>query len=264
MDRVHQRRPDASPPLAVDDRDGDLGRRLVDRPSPCTSSVKTGTRPGRARAVLLGDEPGVARAPPALVEHRELRELELLLGNSSGRAGFQSIAAYSMSRRNSVSSLRRSRISTTATSLARVVAPRRGSTQDLAALGTVRVWDGVVARSVDGDRVGFAVLVELEPSTVVPEHSHENEQLGIVLRGSVSFRVGEEVRDLEAGGTWRIAPNVPHGCTPSPEGAVVIDVFAPVRPAGAARTARRAAARLAVGHAGAGPCAQRPVVEKCM
>jgi quercetin dioxygenase-like cupin family protein len=103
-----------------------------------------------------------------------------------------------------------------------------GALGDLAALEPFRVWDGVVARSVDGERVGFAV-VELEPSTVVPEHSHENEQLGIVLRGSVSFRVGEDVRDLEAGGTWSIPPNVPHEVHTGPEGAVVIDVFAPAR-----------------------------------
>lgn len=103
-----------------------------------------------------------------------------------------------------------------------------GALDDLSKLEPFQVWDGVVARSVDGDRVGFAV-VELEPSTVVPEHSHENEQLGIVLRGSVSFRVGEEIRDLEAGGTWRIPPNVPHEVHTGPEGAVVIDVFAPVR-----------------------------------
>jgi unsaturated pyranuronate lyase len=103
-----------------------------------------------------------------------------------------------------------------------------GALDDLAGLEPFRVWDGVVARSVDGERVGFAV-VELEPSTIVPEHSHENEQLGIVLRGSVSFRVADEVRHLEAGGTWRIPPNVPHEVHTGPDGAVVLDVFAPVR-----------------------------------
>jgi quercetin dioxygenase-like cupin family protein len=103
-----------------------------------------------------------------------------------------------------------------------------GALDELAALAPFKVWDGVIARSVDGERVAFAV-VELEPSTIVPEHSHENEQLGIVLRGSVSFRVGDEVRDLEPGGTWRIAPNVPHEVHTGPEGAVVIDVLAPVR-----------------------------------
>jgi quercetin dioxygenase-like cupin family protein len=103
-----------------------------------------------------------------------------------------------------------------------------GALEELAALEPFRIWDGVLARSVEGERVTFAV-VELDPSIVVPEHSHDNEQLGIVLRGSVSFRVGDEVRELEAGGTWRIPPNVPHGVEVGSEGAVVIDVFAPVR-----------------------------------
>lgn len=81
---------------------------------------------------------------------------------------------------------------------------------------------------MDGERVGFAV-VELDPSIVVPEHSHDNEQLGLVLSGSVSFRIGDETRTLGAGGTWRIPPNVPHEVEAGPEGAVVFDVFAPAR-----------------------------------
>ena len=84
-----------------------------------------------------------------------------------------------------------------------------GALEDLAALQPIKVWEGVIARSVEGERMNLAV-VELEPSSVVPEHSHDNEQLGIVLHGSLSFRIGDEVRDLEAGGTYRIAPNVPH------------------------------------------------------
>ena len=104
-----------------------------------------------------------------------------------------------------------------------------GALEDLAALEPIKVWDRVIARSVEGERLNLAV-VELEPSSVVPEHSHENEQLGIVLRGSLLFRVGDEVRELETGGTWRIPPNVPHEVLRTgPEGAVVLDVFAPAR-----------------------------------
>lgn len=99
---------------------------------------------------------------------------------------------------------------------------------DLAAVEPFAVWDGVVARSVDGERAAFAV-VELDPGSVVPEHSHPNEQLGLVLSGSVTFRVGSETRELEAGGTWKIPPNMPHEVHVGPDGAVVIDVFAPVR-----------------------------------
>lgn len=103
-----------------------------------------------------------------------------------------------------------------------------GRLEDLSGIQALRVWDGVIARTVEGERASLAV-VELEPNSVVPEHSHENEQLGIVLSGSLSFRVGEEVRDLGPGGTWRIPSNTPHEVRTGPEGAVVIDVFAPAR-----------------------------------
>jgi quercetin dioxygenase-like cupin family protein len=99
---------------------------------------------------------------------------------------------------------------------------------DLAALGPLPIWDGIAARAVAGERITLAV-VELDPDTVVPEHSHENEQLGLVLRGSVRFRVGEEIRELGPGATWTIAANVPHEVEVGPDGAEVIDVFAPVR-----------------------------------
>ena len=51
---------------------------------------------------------------------------------------------------------------------------------DLGAIPPQRVWDGVVGRTVHGDRITLS-YVELEPGVTVPEHSHENEQQGIVL-----------------------------------------------------------------------------------
>src|SRR6185295_962771 len=99
------------------------------------------------------------------------------------------------------------------------------------ALGELRpiaIWNGVVARAVHGERVTLAV-VELAPSSVVVEHAHENEQLGIVLRGSVRFRVGDEERELGPGETWRIPANTPHEVHTGTDGAAVIDVFGPPR-----------------------------------
>jgi quercetin dioxygenase-like cupin family protein len=99
---------------------------------------------------------------------------------------------------------------------------------EVGGLEPLRIWDGVAARTVNGERLSFAV-VELDPGSVVPEHRHEHEQLGMVLRGSLSFRVADETRELGPGGTWRIPSNVPHEVHAGPDGAVVIDVFAPVR-----------------------------------
>jgi quercetin dioxygenase-like cupin family protein len=99
---------------------------------------------------------------------------------------------------------------------------------DLAGLRPLAIWDGVVARAVHGERITLAV-VELEPGSVVARHAHENEQLGLVLRGSVTFHVDGDERELGPGDTWRITSNTSHEVRTGPEGAVVIDVFGPPR-----------------------------------
>ena len=103
-----------------------------------------------------------------------------------------------------------------------------GAFEDLEAIAPQRIWEGILARSVNGQRITMAV-VELDPGAVVPDHHHENEQLGIVLQGALTFRVGEETRELGPGGTWRILSETPHEVEAGPDGAVVIDVFTPVR-----------------------------------
>ena len=90
------------------------------------------------------------------------------------------------------------------------------------------IWDGVVGRAVHGERLTLSV-VELAANTVIPVHAHENEQVGMVLTGSVYFRVGDEARDLTAGGTWCITANTPHEVRTGPDGAVVIEAFSPRR-----------------------------------
>jgi quercetin dioxygenase-like cupin family protein len=103
-----------------------------------------------------------------------------------------------------------------------------GAFDDIAMSGLVRIWEGILARTVEGERLTLAV-VELDPASVVAEHRHENEQLGLVVSGSVTFRIGDETRELGPGGTWQIPANTPHEVHTGPEGAVVIDVFAPAR-----------------------------------
>ena len=101
--------------------------------------------------------------------------------------------------------------------------------KDLADFPLLSIWGETVrARRVQGDRITLAV-VELAPNAVVPEHVHENEQLGICLRGSGTFTIAGESREIRPGTTWRITANVPHDLVVGPEGAEVIDVFTPVR-----------------------------------
>ena len=103
-----------------------------------------------------------------------------------------------------------------------------GAFDELDALPLQRIWERIAARSLHGERLTLSV-VELDPGAVVAEHSHDNEQLGVVLSGSLVFRIGDEARELAAGALYRIPSNTPHEVEIGPEGAVVIDVFSPVR-----------------------------------
>ncbi len=110
----------------------------------------------------------------------------------------------------------------------------------------IRIWDGVTVQAVEGDRSTLAI-VDLEPGATVQEHRHDNEQLGILVRGTMHFRVGDETRDLVPGDTWRITSDTPHEVTAGPDGALAVESFAPARAdwAGLDRVAGRAAPPLA-------------------
>lgn len=100
---------------------------------------------------------------------------------------------------------------------------------DIATVPVLDVWgESVRARRIDGERITLALL-ELAPDSVVPGHRHENEQMGMVITGSVTFTIGDETRELGPGGTWRIPSDTQHQVVTGPAGAVVIDVFAPIR-----------------------------------
>lgn len=91
-----------------------------------------------------------------------------------------------------------------------------------------RIWDGVVGRIVEGERLTLAI-VELDPEALIPVHQHENEQVGVLIRGSLTFSVGDEARDLGPGATWSIPANAPHLVHAGSEGAVVVEAFSPPR-----------------------------------
>jgi quercetin dioxygenase-like cupin family protein len=99
---------------------------------------------------------------------------------------------------------------------------------DVATLPGLQIWDGVVGRTVQGEKLTL-VIVELEAGSVIPEHSHENEQVGVCLAGSLRFRVGAETSRVRPGHTWRILADTPHEVATGPEGAVVVETFSPVR-----------------------------------
>ena len=99
---------------------------------------------------------------------------------------------------------------------------------DLAEIARLRLFDGVSGRVVGGTGLTLA-FVELDPSSVVPEHSHPHEQIGVCVSGSLAFRIGDEEREVSAGGTWEIPGGVAHEVRVGPDGAAVIEAWAPRR-----------------------------------
>ena len=72
-------------------------------------------------------------------------------------------------------------------------------------------------------------FLDLAPGCRIPEHSHPHEQAGLVLEGTLRFRIGDEERVASPGEAFIIPPNVVH------EGEVVdgpvrvLDIFSPPR-----------------------------------
>jgi quercetin dioxygenase-like cupin family protein len=108
------------------------------------------------------------------------------------------------------------------------MSPKVKTFESLKDISPHMVFDGIIARVVEGERMTMAV-VDLGPGVALPEHHHENEQLGFVIAGMVTMVIGGEKRELHTGDTYAIPSHVPHSAVAGPDGATVTDVFAPVR-----------------------------------
>ena len=95
----------------------------------------------------------------------------------------------------------------------------------LAAPGPV---PGVVAASVHGAQLS-AALYTLDPGTVVPEHSHPNEEFGQVIAGSVTLECDGQAEELGVGEAFLIPGDVPHAATAGRDGCTLLECYAPPR-----------------------------------
>ena len=87
---------------------------------------------------------------------------------------------------------------------------------------------GIDTRLFTGEQAMLSV-VSFEPGSEGPVHSHAEEQWGVVLEGSgVRFQDGEET-PVGPGDFWLTPANVEHGFVAGPDGAKVLDIFAPPR-----------------------------------
>jgi quercetin dioxygenase-like cupin family protein len=88
--------------------------------------------------------------------------------------------------------------------------------------------EGVTGRPLFG-RGAMLNLIEFEPEATVPLHSHPHEQLGIVLRGMQALVVDGIAHELGPLEGYVLPGGVEHSAYCGPDGALVLDVFQPVR-----------------------------------
>ena len=85
-----------------------------------------------------------------------------------------------------------------------------------------------VARRVIHTAQMTIARLEMTAGAEVPEHSHENEQVSMVERGRLLFRLEGREIEVGPGQSLEIAPWVPHSVTVL-EDASVTDLFTPRR-----------------------------------
>ena len=93
-----------------------------------------------------------------------------------------------------------------------------------------KVTDLIDRRLIVGERMMLA-HVYLAKGSIVPRHSHDNEQLTYVLQGALRFWIGEDEAQqhvVRAGEVLVIPSNVPHKAE-ALEDTLDVDVFSPPR-----------------------------------
>lgn len=79
--------------------------------------------------------------------------------------------------------------------------------------------------------VGQNIMVArilLKKGCIVPEHSHQNEQVSYIMEGALKFGIDGKEIVLAAGEVLTIPPNMPHNAE-ALEDTVSLDVFSPPR-----------------------------------
>jgi quercetin dioxygenase-like cupin family protein len=90
------------------------------------------------------------------------------------------------------------------------------------------LFPGVSICTVAGQALMLS-MVTFEPDSVVPDHAHPHEQMGVMISGRLEFTVGGVTRVLGPGDFWRILGGVVHRVRAIDGPAVALDVFHPIR-----------------------------------
>ena len=87
---------------------------------------------------------------------------------------------------------------------------------------------GIQIQPVIGESLMTCWIV-MEPGAIVAEHSHVNEQLGVVVEGSVSITAAGETREMVVGDAYVVPSDLAHSGVAGTEGVLLVETFVPIR-----------------------------------
>jgi quercetin dioxygenase-like cupin family protein len=99
---------------------------------------------------------------------------------------------------------------------------------DVSAIAPLEMLPGLDFQPVLGEQV-LVNFVSFEPHSEAPMHTHEEEQVVVVLEGEFEFTLDGHTRTMRPGDVAVIPPWVPHGAVTHEHACREMDVFNPPR-----------------------------------
>lgn len=103
-----------------------------------------------------------------------------------------------------------------------------GRFEKVAEITPLNFAPGLTFRPVLGERV-LVNHVHFDTHTEAPTHSHEEEQVVVVLEGEFEFWIGDDIRVMRRGDVAVVPPWVPHGARTGDTTCLELDIFSPPR-----------------------------------
>jgi quercetin dioxygenase-like cupin family protein len=92
----------------------------------------------------------------------------------------------------------------------------------------IELTSNIKAHIISGGKITLS-FASAEPNAVLPPHRHENEQMLIVMDGSIDLVIEGKQYQVEKGDVIVLPSNTEHGAYFTDKGARVLDVFSPPR-----------------------------------
>src|SRR5207247_4775622 len=76
---------------------------------------------------------------------------------------------------------------------------------------TIEICPGITRRTVANGKTMYQMLATLAAGSIMPAHSHPQEQIVHILEGKMRLIVDGVAHELSTGDSFYLASNVPHG-----------------------------------------------------